>query len=129
MKLTFERFLQIAVKINQSVAVITDNDGKYANKISKKYEEYVGNECIKIFADNRDNLNTLEPQFVDANKTDLKALCDVISINSNIYNTSEKISAYMLSNKTDWALKVFESDTYLIFPEYISNAVAWCDEK
>ena len=128
-KLTFKRFLEIAVRINQSVAVITDNDGDYANTISKKYEEYVGNVCIKIFADNRDDLNTLEPQFVDANKTDLKALCNVISINSNTYDTSEKISAYMVSNKTDWALKVFESDTALLYPKYIIDAVAWCDEE
>ncbi len=127
-KLTFERFLQIAVKINQSVAVITDNDGNYANKILIKYEEYVGNECIKIFADNRDNLNTLEPQFVDANKTKLQKLCDVFGISNKVYNTHEKISAYMVSNKTRWALKVFEADVTLLFPDYISNAVAWCDE-
>lgn len=127
-KLTFKRFLEIAVRINQSVAVVTDNDGEYANKITKKYEEYVDNKCIKIFADARDDLNTLEPQFVDANKTDLKALCNVIGINSITYNTREKVSAYMVNNKTDWALKVFESDTALLYPEYISKAVAWCDE-
>ncbi|HEY9269229.1 MAG TPA: AAA family ATPase [Methylotenera sp.] len=127
-KLTFKRFLEIAIRINQRVAVITDNDYDYANNITKKYQEYVANEYISIFSDNRNELNTLEPQFVDANKTDLKALCDVIGIKSVDYDTAEKVSNYMVANKTAWALKVFESDAALLYPKYISNAVAWCDE-
>lgn len=128
-KLTFKRFLEIAIRINQSVAVITDNDRDYANNITKKYQEYDSNECINIFSDIRNDLNTLEPQFVDANKVDLKAICDVIGIKSVDYNTAEKVSNYMVNNKTAWALKVFESDVTLLYPEYICNAVAWCDEK
>jgi len=128
-KLTFKRFLDIAVKINQPVAVITDNDGDFANTITKKYQEYIGKKCINIFADNRDDLNTLEPQFVDANKADLKALRNVIEIDEDTYNTEEEISDYMKGNKTTWTLKVFESKTTLLYPEYISHAVAWCDEE
>ena len=52
-KLTFKRFLEIAIRVNQRVAVITDNDHDYANNITKKYQEYVANECINIFSDNR----------------------------------------------------------------------------
>ncbi len=127
-KLTFKRFLDIAIKINQPVAVITDNDGDYANKITKKYADYV-DDCVNIFADDRNMFNTLEPQFVDANRSDLAALCEVISINSENYDTIQKVSDYMVGHKTGWALKVFESDTALQYPQYIKNAVSWCDEK
>ena len=127
-KLTFKRFLNISIEINQPTSVITDNDGDYANTITKKYQDYVGNNYIKIFADDRNTLETLEPQFVDANSADLVTLCNVIGIKSKTYNTVKKISDYMVNNKTTWALKVFESNTYLLYPEYIRNAVAWCDE-
>lgn len=128
-KLTFKRFLEIATKINQPVAVITDNDGDFANNITKKYEEYENIGCIEIFADNRNHLNTLEPQFVDANASNLANLCKIIGIDSSKYATNEAIKDYMINNKTTWALKVFESDKIVEYPEYIQNAVAWCDEQ
>lgn len=127
-KLTFKRFLEIAVKISQPVAVITDNDGDYDNKITKKYKNYLEQKCINIFADKREKLNTLEPQFVDANAGDLKTFCDVIGIDNKAYDTADKISDYMEKNKTAWAIKVFESDTVVRYPDYIKNAIAWCDE-
>jgi putative ATP-dependent endonuclease of OLD family len=71
--LAFKRFLEIAKRVNQPVAVVTDNDGKYDEKITKKYEDYARVDCISIFADKREDLNTLEPQFVDANKANLKS--------------------------------------------------------
>ena len=127
-KLTFKRFLDISIRINQPVAVITDNDHDYDNKITKKYKDYVGKDCVNIFADNRNDLNTLEPQFVDANAADLLALYDVLGIDSDIYDTFNKVSDYMVGHKTAWALKVFESKTSLQYPKYIGNAVSWCDE-
>ena len=127
-KLTFKRFLDIAININQQVAVITDNDRDYETKITKKYKDYVGFECVNIFADNRESLNTLEPQFADANSAGLENLCQVIGVDKDKYNTVDLISAYMISNKTDWSLKVFESESSVRYPAYIEDAVAWCDE-
>lgn len=127
-KLTFKRFLDIAIEINQPVAVITDNDFDYANKITKKYKDYVGYDCVNIFADTRDPLHTLEPQFVDANSADLKALRTVLGIKKSKYGTVDEITAYMKGQKTKWSLKVFESDKSLKYPDYINRAVEWCDE-
>ncbi|MEM9776249.1 MAG: AAA family ATPase [Chloroflexota bacterium] len=128
-KLTFKRFLEIATKINHPVAVITDNDGDYNNKITKKYEAYVDEECVDIFADDREGLKTLEPQYVDANKGDLANLCSVIGKTYDASSdTATTISDYMEKHKTTWALKIFESSTVFKCPEYISNAVNWCDQ-
>jgi len=128
-KLTFERFLEIAEKIGQPVAVVTDNDHSFENKITKKYKSYKDSKSIKIFADNRNKLNTLEPQFVDANAAQLTNLCTILGIDNSENDTAEKITDYMLKNKTTWALKVFESDKTVQYPAYIKKAVAWCDEK
>ena len=62
------------------MCVITDNDGDYENKIKKKYEGYWDKQHIRIFADDRDELNTLEPLFVDANNKDLEKLCIAIDL-------------------------------------------------
>lgn len=128
-RLTFKRFLDVAMRINQAVAVVTDNDGDYIQKIVKKYEDYESVECISIFADNRESLRTLEPQFVDANKADLKTLCDVIGLEHTHYDTPEKIVEYMCNNKTTWALRVFETKMTVQYPEYITNAVNWCNAE
>ena len=128
-KLTFLRFLEIAKNIDQPVAVITDNDGDFDNKITKKYNDYQDVDYIKIFADDRNALNTMEPQFVDANNEDLDALCTAIGVNKESYDSSEKITSYLASNKTKWALKVFESSSTVKYPNYILNAVKWCDEQ
>ncbi|WP_457618879.1 ATP-dependent nuclease [Lutibacter sp.] len=127
-KLTFKRFLEISKKIGKEVAVVTDNDGDFENKIEKKYADYKEIDTIKIFYDKNNKLNTLEPQFVNANKEKLKELCKVIEIDFEKYNTEEKIVEYMQNNKTDWALSVFDSDTILNYPDYINRVIDWCDE-
>jgi len=126
--LTFKRFLEIAKTVNQTVAVVTDNDGDHANKIIKKYENFNDIPCISIFADRRDHLRTLEPQFVAANNGNLAALCAIINLDYNSYDTGDRISEYMVNNKTEWALRIFESTEDMAFPQYIADAVRWCNE-
>lgn len=126
--LTFKRFLEIAAKINVRVAVITDNDSDFEANVTRKYKDFSSFTNLKICADNRNKLRTLEFQFIDANKDNLSELCTVVKIDFSVYNTVEKISGYLVKNKTDWALNVFESETLLKFPEYIEQAVKWCNE-
>jgi len=124
--LTFKRFLDIAIQVNQAVAVVTDNDGDYMEKITKKYEDYACFEGISIFADDRESLKTLEPQFVDANKANLKTLCDVIGLKHKDCDSPQRVVDYMLNNKTTWALRVFEAKKSVQYPRYITDAVTWC---
>lgn len=112
--------------LEKKVAVITDNDSDYTNNISKKYEDYLTKHHIFISADIRDNLHTLEPQFLDSNKGDLKKFRQVIGYPST-YKTSDEIIKYMINQKTDWALKLFESDEVLKYPNYIKAVVDWCN--
>ena len=127
-KLTFKRFLQIAELLEKTVAVVTDNDGDYEVKITNKYEDYEGLDTIVIFADDNEDLKTLEPQFASANNEQLEKLCEVIGIDFEDYSTQEDISEYMRKNKTKWALKVFNSEEKLNYPDYINRVINWCDE-
>lgn len=126
--LTFKRFLEVADLINKSIAVVTDNDRDYDTNIEKKYDKYKDSATIKIFADNRNDLNTLEPQIVDANKNDLKLLCEIFEIDKDKYNTVDLIKQYMTDNKTECALKIFNSEKSINYPQYINSVIEWCDE-
>ena len=127
--LTFKRFLEIADIIKKPVAVVTDNDGDYGSKIEKKYKDYDDSDTIKIFADDREALNTLEPQLVDANKDNLKLLCEILELDDEEYDAEQMISDYMVANKTECALKIFNSEKSIRYPEYINDVMEWCDEK
>lgn len=127
--LTFKRFLEVAAILKKQVAVVTDNDGNYEKNITKKYNKYLESVTIKIFSDNRNELKTLEPQIVDANKDNLKLLCEILEIDEDDYNTEELISAYMIANKTESALKIFNSEKSIKYPKYINNVIQWCDEE
>ncbi len=126
--LTFKRFLEIGEVIKKHVAVVTDNDGDYDLKIKAKYVDYDNSETIRVFADNRDDLNTLEPQLVEANNGNLKLLCQILEISEIDYNTVELISGYMINNKTECALKIFTSSDSIQYPDYINRVIDWCDE-
>jgi len=128
--LAFKRFLDIAKAIEKQTAVVTDNDGNYKTKVVEKYKDYEKLNFIKIYADNRNEIETLEPQIIDANKADIKLLCEILEIENRQYNTEKRIVEYMENkdNKTDCALKIFNSAKFIKYPQYINDVIDWCNE-
>lgn len=124
---SFLRFLEIADKIKKPVVVVTDNDGNHA-ALKEKYKHYIGaNKKANIdicFSDN-DSLYSLEPQIVSANKDNLDLLRSTLGIDSGKYPDDQSIIKFMESpsNKTDCALKIFDSDADIKFPSYILDAI------
>lgn len=125
--LSFKRFLEIAEKIKKPIVVVTDNDGDFENKVTKKYEDFENCPSIKICASDNDKFKTLEPQIVEANKDNLDILRTVLDLDLIDYSNQEKISEYMQKseNKTDCALKIFETEEDIKFPQYILDAINW----
>lgn len=124
--LAFKRFLSIAKELSKNrIAIVTDNDGNYEEKIIKKYKDYINGEYqnIKICADNRNELNTLEPQFVEANIQNLSNLKKIIGISGEC--SKDEIVKYMENNKTEWALEVFNTESNFEIPKYINDAIDW----
>lgn len=129
---SFLRFLEIAEKIKKPVAVITDNDGDI-DAVKKKYENFLGNkskEHIKICFDEtvdtgelkigeKDfNYNTLEPKMLKTNSVELF---------NKIFDTTlslDGLHKFMKENKTECALKLFDTPEVITFPEYILNGIA-----
>jgi len=117
--LSFARFLDIAKELSNTVAVVTDNDGDYTNKIEKKYAPYSAVGTIKVYADKNNDLNTLEPHIVEVNNLDV--LNKVFG--KDFKNKSEAVD-YMIANKTEYALAMFGTQEKIEFPIYVREAVS-----
>jgi len=117
--MSFERFLEIGKLLNLNIRVITDNDG-HVDALEEKYENYLNGKLknIKICYDSDQECPTLEPQLLKANS--LKVLNKVLDTDSE---SDDALLTYMCNNKTDSALKVFNSDEELTFPKYINDAI------
>lgn len=129
---SFLRFLEIAVKLNKPTIVVTDNDGNL-EALEKKYKDYQTDEfksLIKICYDKTTdegklsisnipfNYNTLEPKLLKENSINL--FNKIFGTNHVDHNT---MHVYMKANKTECALKIFESSENIIFPKYILDAI------
>ena len=108
---------------------MTDNDGDYQNKVAKKYEAYNCYPFIKICADSNNDLKTLEPQIVGANKIQLDTLRKILGIKSEDYPNEGSIADYMRNYKTDCALKIFDTAELIKLPQYILDATTWAHEQ
>lgn len=129
----FLRFLEIAERLNKSVAVVTDNDGDIA-ALEKKYSNYLLDKAkpnIKICYDSTVDLgnlvignkpfnyNTLEPKFMKENGRD-----KLNKIFGTSFTNDGDLHKYMKANKTECALKIFETKEEIKFPQYILDAIA-----
>lgn len=132
---TFLRFLEIADLIKKDTIVITDNDGD-TEALLNKYKDYVGENTkayVKIKYDNKThigqgtlksknggnfNYDTLEPCMLRANN--LKILNKILGQDKK---SDDELLEYMVANKTDCALKLFDTKEKILFPDYIEESI------
>lgn len=117
--LSFKRFLEIGKLLNLDIRVVTDNDGN-VTALRKKYEDYLDGKVknVKVCFDDNEKCKTLEYQLLKANS--LSRLNTVLDTN---FVSDDDLLSHMGEHKTDTALKVFEFDGELKFPEYICDAI------
>ncbi len=115
--LVFKRFMEIAAKLNKQISVITDNDGDYEQTVAR-YSEFKKFPNIKLCVDDNNKYPTLEPQMVKANGID--AINKLIGKN---YTTEAELIEYMVKNKADCALAIFEKGAGVKIPQYILDAI------
>lgn len=123
----FKRYCDIAILLNKKVVIITDNDGCIKEKIEEKYKEYLGKDNLVFFYEKDEALNTIEPSVLAANCENgipSEVFKRAISINGSMMNKSrDEILNFMLNNKAEWAMRVFDSEEKINYPEYIQNAI------
>lgn len=129
---SFLRFLEIASNINKPTTVVTDNDGN-VDALRRKYSEYLGDNAkdtvLISFDESIDagslmikgkpfNYNTLEPKMLKIN-----SLEKFNRLFGTSYSDDDGMHKFMLSNKTECALKIFETNEDIIYPKYILDAI------
>ena len=125
---SFLRFLEIAEKLNKKTVVVTDNDGDI-EALNTKYQNYIGEnkkDSIKIcFDEDIDsgtiedfNYNTLEPKLLKVNDIEKFNL-----IFGKHYKDYDSLLLFMKANKTECALKIFDTTEDVEFPQYILDAI------
>ncbi|MBX3220875.1 MAG: AAA family ATPase [Labilithrix sp.] len=113
--LAFKRFIAIGKVVKKAVAVVTDNDGDPA-AARKRYATDALN--IKLCVSDEATLPSLEQQLVASNSLE--------TINAALgkdFATTEDARVWMTANKTEVALRIFESATAISYPQYIRDAV------
>ncbi|MCL5423369.1 MAG: AAA family ATPase [Nitrospirae bacterium] len=131
---SFLRFLEIAANISKAVTVVTDNDGD-VDALKAKYANYLGDakkDFIDICFDETEdsgnltigknnlpfNYNTLEPKLLKAN-----GLEKLNAILGTSFQSEDELHRYMKANKTECALRIFDTKDDIKFPQYIIDAV------
>ena len=127
--IAFLRFLELAKRLNIPVAVVTDNDGDL-EALEKKYEEYRSCANIKICYDHivdtgtlkigksDYNYNTLEPKLLKEN-----SLATFNTIFGTTYTDEDELRKYMKHHKTECAMRIFDAEQSITFPNYIMEAI------
>jgi putative ATP-dependent endonuclease of the OLD family len=118
--LAFKRFLEIGRLLKLDVHVVLDND-RDVTALKNKYADFLdGKENkLKIFYDSDEACPTLEPQLMKVNS--LTLMNEVLGTS---FKNSVDILNYMGKNKTESALKIFNTDKRIEFPKYIHDAVS-----
>lgn len=117
--LSHKRFLDLAVLLKRRVWAVTDNDGKTAEEVNKRFADYTKYAFVSVHTGLDPSLRTLEIQIVAAN--DLETLNAALG---KSYCSKEEANEAMLADKTGSALAIFESKTSIKMPEYLSHVVS-----
>ena len=115
----FKRSLELCKAIEKDVIFLRDNDGEERAHWEQHYEELLSTKC-RMFMGEPSLGATLEPQIIKANESDTTSLLQALDL-------SEKTDALTWicksENKTEAALRIFESKESIKFPPYIIEAV------
>lgn len=115
--LAFKRFLEIAVLLKKTTDVVTDNDAN-VTALEKKYADYLKSDIVSIQYDKDEVAHTLELQLIK--KNGLATINDVLD---KVFVDEASAINYMVSHKTETALRFFETNVEWSPPDYIVRAI------
>lgn len=116
--LSFSRFLDIAKELKKNITIITDNDGDYNQNVDQRYKDYKQCSNIKICRSDDNSAPTLEPQLIKCN-----GLANLNKVFQKKLKDNKSLKSYMENNKTECALKIFETTEKFTFPRYVEEAI------
>ncbi len=124
--LAFKRYCDIAIVLGKCLAIVTDNDGDIQENITAKYSGYLDKPFLHFFYEQNTQLRTIEPSVLSVNcggdgqpTDDFKT---AISKNGSMMDKNyDGILSFMSGNKSEWAMRIFDSETKISYPQYIED--------
>lgn len=141
----FGHYLQIAKHIGTQVNVVKDNDGSHQTNIVD-YGAAYPEEHINFFSETNDKLNSLEPSLIEANSDNEQSLLAFaeIALSTQAFNKLKKlddlnkkkasfVAVYVGekgdknhgSKKVDSAIRIFDSEEKIQYPDYLVEALTF----
>lgn len=123
----FKRYCELAILIEKKVSIITDND-KNASEVKERYAEF--GDVVALFIDEDNDHNTLEPSVFAANTHQYETFRDIVyhGADKDII-TPDQLQSFMTKNKTEWSMRVFQSDSSISYPAHIRRAIGCVDDE
>lgn len=127
--ITYKHYIELSRVVNNSLLVITDNDGdqETIDSICELNKQHTN---IQIKCSDSVNEFTFEVCLFNKNVSKLNTIAVVKPGTRATYRDipTDKNLAYMLKNKTETALRISEEDNYketIVLPEYIQEGIKW----
>ena len=121
------RGLELCAALNRKVAVLRDNDGvDESDHWQNKVNEFLKPGFRQMFVGHPEDGDTLEPQMVSANSSDIKVLASAIGFDLSgvsLHDRKDVLTRYMTRHKTVWSLRLALSSTQVKYPKYILDAI------
>lgn len=125
--LAFKRFADIAILMKKDIDIVTDNDGNIEKNINQKYKDYIELDNLHFFFEADEKLNTIETSVLSVNcknNQPTESFKNIISKNGSLlFRDYDGILEFMKKNKTEWALRVVESEGTINYPKYIQDVI------
>ena len=118
--IAFARYCELAMLIDKKITVLTDNDRNHDSVISKyiKYEN-----ILTLCVEENDEFNTLEPSVLNVNIKNFEQFKEIIYKGNDKDINKDTLLDFMINNKCEWAMRVFQSDKRINYPKYILKAI------
>lgn len=123
----FKRYCELARLINKNIVIVTDNDGDPSG-VKENYSDF--SDIVDLCIEEDENLNTLEPSVLSANKDNFEDFRAIIYHKTDIQSINyENLNRFMEHNKAEWSMRVFLSDKRINHPKYILKAIGITDDE
>ncbi|RXZ70183.1 hypothetical protein EPT53_04335 [Fusobacterium necrophorum] len=115
----FKNYCDLAMMSQKEIFITTDNDGNYLRK-KEKFKPY--SDYVRVFIEENEEKRTLEPSVLSVNSDNFWELKKIIYHGQDADSKTETdILNFMLNNKTDWALRVFQAEHPIKYPNHINE--------
>ncbi|MEY8870097.1 ATP-dependent endonuclease [Meridianimaribacter flavus] len=139
----FKSYLNIVKPLKHKIRVVKDNDGDYRKNILHwSFLNYDGCDFITYFSDLSNDSNSLEPSIINSNSDSENSLSKLakVMLSTQTYNKYEEFKSFdekkkffiewyegedSGKKKVDSAIRIFESDEDIKFPDYLVKAVEY----